>query len=157
MALPAKTFARKIVSMSGYSANEMVTEVASIDGVDRVEAARRVKVALEQRTRRSVAQQVRGMRQRDALESLRWSVLCRCEVARTQAHGAYKDLVEIDESLLRELAWEYKDAVRATDAPASEWVREQVIEHLNREGLIVRGTMGMRITDDGLAFIKNRI
>lgn len=75
MSLPRKTFARKIITMIGYSPEEQIVEVAYIDNVSREEAARRVAEAIEQRKNRSVAQYVRHCKRKDRVEAARRRVL----------------------------------------------------------------------------------
>jgi len=75
MSLPKKTFARKIITMRGYSNEEEIVEVAYIDGVSRDEAARRVAEAREQSKNRSVAQYVRHRKAKDKVEDARRRVL----------------------------------------------------------------------------------
>lgn len=75
MSLPRKTFARKIITMQGYSDEEQIGEVAYIDGVSQEEAARRVAEAKEQHKNRSVAQYVRHCKAKDKVEDARRRVL----------------------------------------------------------------------------------
>lgn len=75
MSLPKKTFARKIITMRGYSNEEEIVEVAYIDGVSKDEAARRVAEAREQSKNRSVAQYVRHCKAKDKVEDARRRVL----------------------------------------------------------------------------------
>lgn len=68
MPLPRSSFARTVVSLRGYNTEQMIGEVASVDGVDRDEARRRVMLALEQQRNRSVAQAVRHSKRRARFE-----------------------------------------------------------------------------------------
>ncbi len=73
--LPRKSFARKIVGMIGYSVEQEIIEVASIDGVDREEAVRRIAKAKEHRMKRSIAQRVRWHKTKAKIEDARRTVL----------------------------------------------------------------------------------
>jgi hypothetical protein len=127
----------------------VIMDIARADRVSTEEAERRYAEAKEQHSKRAAGQITRGLRRRGALESMRWAILCRCEAAHAQTSCAM-DIVAITDALLDDLAFAYKDATRARHAPESEWVQQQ-IEALHREGLIIRGTAGMRITDAGLS------
>ncbi|MDA8154528.1 MAG: hypothetical protein M0003_17745 [Acidithiobacillus sp.] len=128
----------------------VISDIASADGVSLEEAERRYAEAKDQHGKRAAGQITRGLRRRGALESMRWAILCRCEAAHARMPvGA--DLVAITNALLDDLAFAYKYATRARHAPEREWVQQQ-IENLHHEGLIIRGTAGMRITDAGRAY-----
>lgn len=76
MNLPKKTFARKIIRMKGwYDEQEIIAEVAAIDGVSLEEAARRVSEAMKQRSNRAVAQFVRRRREASDVNLARLRVL----------------------------------------------------------------------------------
>lgn len=141
--LPARTFARQIVSMAGYTREQAIIEIASIDGVDQAEAARRYDLALAQRHRRSDAQITLANRRRRTIAELRGRVLSLC------AEAAADGLVEISDALLDDLARRWQREVNAAHVPDHEWIRDQIIEPLYRQGLIVRGLAGMRITAAG--------
>jgi hypothetical protein len=141
---------------SGDYPEAVIGEIARLDKVTVDEAARRYEEAKAQHARRGAAQITRGLRQRGALESMRWAILCRCEAVYSAApKGA--DLVEVTDALLYELASAYRIAARARWTPEREWVRLNGIEHLYQAGLIVRGMAGMRITDAGRAYVAEKI
>lgn len=75
MSLPKDSYARKIVTLRGYSNEEEIVEVVWIDGVSHDEAARRVAKAREQSKNRSVAQCVRHYKAKYKVEEARRHVL----------------------------------------------------------------------------------
>lgn len=70
MSLPRKTFARKILTLKGYSFEQMIVEVASYDCVSLDEAQRRLNIAWEQHLNRCGAQFVRRRREKDFSKNL---------------------------------------------------------------------------------------
>lgn len=75
MSLPSKTFARQIITMMGYSAEQEIGEVMYADKVDRAEAVRRLAEARQQSMNRSVAQYMRHCRAKDRVNDARRHVL----------------------------------------------------------------------------------
>ncbi len=159
MALPRNSQAAKHYRWSlgsGDYKEAVVTDIAASDRVSREEAARRFEEAKAQHERRAAGQITRGLRQNDAIQSLRWRVLCRCEAAHLRAAPAV-GLVTIDDSLLLDFAIEYKKAARARFVPPNDWIEDRCIEHLHRTGLIFRGTNAMRITEAGLRYMADQL
>lgn len=75
MSLPRKTFARQIITMMGYTAEQEIGEVMHPDKVDRAEAMRRLAEAKEQRINRSAAPFVRHCKAKDRIRDARRNVL----------------------------------------------------------------------------------
>lgn len=75
MSLPRKTFARRIITMRGYSDEQEIGEVMHADKVDREEAVRRLTEAKVQQMNRSVAQYVRHCKAKDRVDEARRQVL----------------------------------------------------------------------------------
>lgn len=75
MPLPRDTFARRIITMKGYTREEEITEVAYSDKVSREEAQRRIEEATAQRGNRSAAQYLRHCRARDKVDAARRRIL----------------------------------------------------------------------------------
>lgn len=142
--LPKESYARKIDRLKGYSRDEAIITIASVDGVSLEVAASRYALAETQRRHRSLAQTLRRGRDKAALDTLRWRVLCICEAAGkfdpTTVWQPGQGLVEISYSLLVDLAFTWKESTKADVSPEPSWVRDKVIETLHREGLIFCGT-----------------
>ncbi|MEY2335694.1 hypothetical protein [Acidithiobacillus ferrianus] len=132
----------------------VISDIVRAAGVSTEEAERRYAKAKEQHSKRAAAQFTRGLRQRGALESMQWAILCLCDAAHAQMPNG-TDIVPITDALLDDLAFAYKDAAHVRRVPARGWVTRQ-IETLYHAGLIVRGMAGMRITDAGLAYIVEK-
>lgn len=75
MSLPRKTFARKMINLQGWTAEEEVIEVASIDNVSHEEAARRVAEARRQKINRAVGQRMRHIKVTQKFEDARRKAL----------------------------------------------------------------------------------
>jgi len=159
--LPKESYARKIVRLKGHSRDEAIITIASIDGVSLDVAASRYDLAEAQRLNRSRSQTLRQGRDKAALDTLRWRVLCICEAAGklhcTTVWQPGRGLVEISNSLLLDLACSWKESAKVKYLPELSWIREKVIEQLHREGLILCGTTHMRITELGLKFIQEKL
>lgn len=122
-----------------------IASLARVDGVPLEEARRRFLEAQAQHDRRAQAEYNRRSRLKEALASLRWSILCRCA-----APEAIHDGVPITESLLLDLALLYKQSSRCKRTPDAAWVRG-IFEVMQQEGLISCDAAGLHLTEPGRA------
>jgi hypothetical protein len=148
--LPRKTFARKIISMMGYSRDEAIIEIVSIDKCSAEEAGRRYDLAVKQKVRRSVAQEKRHYNAKRAVELAKDLVLI---LARNNGLFACpKDL-----SLVSGRAgWGYAEGFDSTGRAYREFVLP-----FKRDGLLEEKRdeedklVGYTITDAGKAYLNN--
>jgi hypothetical protein len=148
--LPKKTFAKKIVSMSGWSRESSIVEIASYDGVTEKEAARRHDLALAQKFNRSMAQRNRYRATRDAIALAKDLVLI---IASQQYYFTLpKDLVEVS----IKAGWGASMGFDSTGRVYREFVMP-----MEREGLLAEKRddedrlIGYTITESGRAIVAS--
>lgn len=146
--LPRKTFARKIISMMGYSREDAIVEIASIDKCSVTEAGRRYDLAVKQSVRRSIAQTKRHADAKLTVEAARDLVLI---LARN--NGVFrcpKDLKVVSERA----GWGYSEGY-----DSSGRVYRDFVLPFRRDGLLEEKRdeddrlIGYTITDAGVAFL----
>lgn len=125
MTLPRQTFARKIVRMRGYTREQAIVEVASVDGVSYEEAARRYDEASDQQVRRSVGQHKRHMNAKSAWDSARFLVFILAD--KTSGMACPNDLRQVSERA----GWGTEFGFNSTGRAFREFVLPMV-----REGLL---------------------
>lgn len=89
--LPLNSFARKIIKMQGYSAEQEVIEVASIDKISQEEAAWRIAKAREQSASRAAGQHIRMNKVARTSDELRMHVL-----ASAHRNGEFRCATELE-------------------------------------------------------------
>jgi hypothetical protein len=148
--LPRKSFARKIISMMGYSRDDAIIEIASIDKCSSEEAGQRYDLAIKQSVRRSMAQTKRHADAKLAVELARDLVLI---LARNNdLFACPKDLLVVSQRA----GWGYSESFTSSGRVYREFVlpfkREGMLtEKRDEDGKLV----GYTITDAGLTFLKN--
>lgn len=150
MTIPCNSMAR-VIYRDALACRELPeVAIASLAGIDRVpldEARRRFQEAQEQHDRRAQAEYNRRWRKKEALERVKWSILCQCVNADTvQDMG----VVPVTERLLLDLAIVYQQCSHARREPDAKWVKS-VFKTMQQEGLIQWDVTGLHLTDQGRA------
>lgn len=148
--LPRKTFARKIISMMGYSRDDAIIEIVSIDKCSAEEAGRRYDLAVKQSVRRSMAQTKRHADAKFAVELARDLVL-----VLAQKNGVFACPNDLKLVSYR-AGWGMDLGPDSTGRAFREFVLP-----FKRDGLLVEKRdeddklVGYTITDAGEAFLNN--
>lgn len=148
MALPRKTFARKIISMMGYSREDAINEIVHIDKCSPEEAGRRYDLAVSQSVKRSMGQKMRRANAEHRIVLARDLVLV---LAKNNGMFACpRDLKVVSERA----GWGYSEGFETSGRVYREFVLP-----FKREGLLAEERdedeklVGFRITKAGLAYL----